>query len=84
MFDAFVGGLDAFVGGLDVKGLGFERSVPAVMGRLPYNPRNLLKLYLYGYLNEVRSSRRLDGIDRERISELWRLRRFAVNPWSKG
>ena len=42
--------IDAFVDGLDVKGLGFGRSVPAMTGRPPYDPRDLLKLYLYGYL----------------------------------
>jgi len=55
--DAPVRVIDAFVDGLDVKGLGFGRSVPAMTGRPPYDPRDLLKLYLYGYLNEVRSSR---------------------------
>jgi transposase len=52
--------IDAFVDGLDVSGLGFGRSVPAATGRPPYDPRDLLKLYVYGYLNEVRSSRRLE------------------------
>ena len=51
--DAPVRVIDAFVDGLDVKGLGFGRSVPAATGRPPYDPRDLLKLYLYGYLNEV-------------------------------
>jgi transposase len=62
--DASVRVIDAFVDGLDVRGLGFGRSVPAVTGRPPYDPRDLLKLYLYGYLNEVRSSRRLSGVSR--------------------
>lgn len=46
--------------GLDVRGLRFGPSVPAATGRPPYDPRDLLKLYLYGYLNDVRSSRRLE------------------------
>ena len=58
--DAPVRVIDAFVDGLDVNGLGFRRSVPAATGRPPYDPRDLLKLYVYGYLNEVRSSRRLE------------------------
>ena len=58
--DAPVRVIDAFVEGLDVRGLGFGRSEPAATGRPPYDPRDLLKLYIYGYLNEVRSSRRLD------------------------
>ena len=51
--------IDAFVDGLDLIGLGFARSVPAATGWPPYDPRDLLTLYVYGYLNEVRSSRRL-------------------------
>ena len=54
--DAPVRVIDAFVDGLDVNGLGLGRSVPAATGRPPYDPRDLLKLYVYGYLNEVRSS----------------------------
>ena len=50
--------IDAFVVGLDVEGLGFARAVPAATGRPGYDPRDLLKLYIYGYLNELRSSRR--------------------------
>ena len=60
--DAPVRVIDAFVDGLDVRGLGFGRSIPAATGRPPYDPRDLLKLYLYGYLNEVRSSPLLKGL----------------------
>jgi transposase len=52
--------VDAFVNGLDFVELGFERALPASTGRPGYDPRDLLKLYIYGYLNEVRSSRRLE------------------------
>ncbi len=45
--------IDAFVEGLDMIGLGFSRAVPAATGRPPYDPRDLLKLYVYGYFNEV-------------------------------
>ena len=51
--------IDAFVDGLDMQAAGFERYVPARTGRPAYDPRDLLKLYLYGYLNRVRSSRML-------------------------
>src|SRR5262249_36165394 len=51
--------LDVFVDGLRLEELGFGHSVPETTGRPPYDPRDLLKLYLYGYLNGVRSSRRL-------------------------
>lgn len=44
-------------GRLDMAGLGFERVKTAETGRPGYNPRDLLKLYLYGYLQQIRSSR---------------------------
>jgi transposase len=75
--DAPVRVIDAFVDGLDVRGLGFGRSVPAVTGRPPYDPRDLLKLYLYGYLNEVRSSRRLERECSRNVEVMWLLRRLA-------
>lgn len=74
--DAAVRVIDAFVDGLDVKGLGFGRSVPPSTGRPPYDPRDLLKLYLYGYLNEVRSSRRERECSRN-LELMWLLRRLA-------
>ena len=53
--------IDAFVVRLDVAGLGFERAEAAETGRPGYDPRDLLKLYLYGYLQQIRSSRRLES-----------------------
>jgi transposase len=52
--------IDVFVDGLDIQGLGFKYSQTKETGRKPYNPGDLLKLYIYGYLNKVRSSRRLE------------------------
>ena len=75
--DAPVRVIDAFVDGLDVRGLGFGRSEPAGIGRPPYDPRDLLKLYVYGYLNEVRSSRRLERECWRNIEVMWLLRRLA-------
>lgn len=75
--DAPVRVIDAFVDGLDVRGLRFGRSVPAAMGRPPYDPRDLLKLYLYGYLNEVRSSRRLERECFRNVEVMWLVRRLA-------
>lgn len=69
--------IDAFVDGLDVRELGFGRSLPAATGRPPYDPRDLLKLYLYGYLNEVRSSRRLERECSRNVEVMWLLRRLA-------
>lgn len=51
--------IDAFVDGLDIHKLEFTQSKPADTGRPPYNPKDLLKLYIYGYFNKIRSSRKL-------------------------
>lgn len=51
--------IDAFVDGLDLAALGFQRATPRSMGRPAYDPRHLLKLYIYGYFNRIRSSRKL-------------------------
>ena len=52
--------VDVFVDELDLGKLGFERTMPAATGRPAYHPAVLLKLYIYGYLNRVQSSRRLE------------------------
>jgi len=52
--------IDAFVGELDLSKAGFSNAVLNETGRPPYDPGDLLRLYLYGYLNRVRSSRGLD------------------------
>ena len=51
--------IDAFVDSLDMQALGFKKYAPGCTGRPAYDPRDLLKLYIYGYLNGVRSSRKL-------------------------
>ena len=52
--------IDAFVEKLDLSGLGFDGVAPEATGRPSYHPSGLLKLYIYGYLNRVQSSRRLE------------------------
>jgi len=52
--------IDVFVDELDLAALGFERVIAAATGRPGYHPASMLKLYLYGYLNQVQSSRRLE------------------------
>ena len=52
--------IEVFVESLDVAGLGFTRPEPACTGRPGYAPRDLIKLYVYGYLNGIRSSRKLE------------------------
>jgi transposase len=69
--------IDAFVDRLDMAGLGFERAEAAETGRSGYDPRDLLKLYLYGYLQQIRSSRRLESECRRNIEWMWLLGRLA-------
>src|SRR5260370_29516694 len=69
--------IDAFVDRLDMAGLGFERAEAAETGRPGYDPRDLLKLYLYGYLQQIRSSRRLESECRRNIELMWVLGRLA-------
>src|SRR5271168_4518129 len=66
--------IDAFVDGLDLAVSGFGRIEPKVMGRPAYAPADLLKLYIYGYLNRVRSSRRLEAETHRNIEVIWLLR----------
>ena len=66
--------LEAFVEGLDLKQLGFQRAEPADTGRPAYDPADLLKLYLYGYLNRIRSSRRLEAESQRNLELMWLLR----------
>ncbi|MGB9172182.1 MAG: transposase, partial [Bradyrhizobium sp.] len=75
--DAAVRVIDAFVEGLDMVGLGLVRATPAATGRPGYDPRDLLKLYIYGYLNEVRSSRKLERECRRNVELMWLLGRLA-------
>src|SRR6267142_808078 len=63
--------IDVFVDELDLKALGFEGVVPEVTGRPSYHPATLLKLYLYGYLNRIPSSRRLERETRRNIELIW-------------
>jgi transposase len=72
--------IDAFVDGLAMAELGFERAEAAETGRPGYDPRDLLKLYLYGYLHQLRSSRRLEAECRRNVELMWllgRLYRFS-------
>ncbi len=66
--------IDAFVDGLDLIEAGFARVQSAATGRPGYAPGDLLKLYIYGYLNRVRSSRRLEAETHRNIEVIWLLR----------
>jgi transposase len=69
--------IEAFVGRLDMSKLGFVRSEPAETGRPGYDPRDLLKLYLYGYLWQIRSSRRLETECQRNVEVMWLLGRLV-------
>ena len=66
--------IEAFVDGLDLTAAGVARVTPKVTGRPGYAPTDLLKLYIYGYLNRVRSSRRLEAETHRNIEVIWLLR----------
>ena len=69
--------LDAFVDALDLAGLGFRHAVLQDTGRPPYHPADLLKLYVYGYLNRIRSSRLLEREAGRNLELMWLLRRLT-------
>jgi transposase len=70
--------VDVFVEGLDLAELGFEGVDPETTGRPSYHPSTLLKLYIYGYLNRVQSSRRLEREAGRNVEVMWLTRR--LNP----
>src|SRR2546427_1677576 len=69
--------IDAFVDALDLRELGFDGVDPAATGRPSYHPSINLKLYIYGYLNRVQSSRRLEREAGRNVEVMWLLGRLA-------
>src|ERR1700710_381226 len=69
--------VDVFVEELDLQALGFAGVEPAVTGRPSYHPSVLLKLYIYGYLNRIQSSRRLEREAGRNVEVMWLLGRLA-------
>jgi transposase len=69
--------IDVFVDELDLAELGFDGVAPEVTGRPSYHPSALLKLYIYGYLNRVQSSRRLEREALRNVEMMWLLGRLA-------
>jgi transposase len=74
--------IDAFVDTLDLSELSFTHSKPNDEGRPSYNPRDLLKLYVWGYLNQVRSSRKLERECHRNLELLWLMRKLAPDFWT--
>ena len=68
---------DIFIDELDLAALGFSGVTPAATGRPAYHPSTLLKIYLYGYLNRVQSSRRLEREAQRNIELMWLTGRLA-------
>ena len=68
--------IDAFVDELDLEKAGFARTAAKATGRPGYYPGDLLKLYIYGYLNRVRSSRRLEAEAHRNLEVIWLLRQL--------
>lgn len=69
--------VDAFINELDLGALGFAGVSPAATGRPAYHPATLLKVYLYGYLNRVQSSRRLEREAKRNVEVMWLTGRLA-------
>jgi transposase len=69
--------IEAFVESLDLHRMGFEGVNPTGIGRPAYHPKIHLKLYIYGYLNRVQSSRRLEHEAHRNIEVMWLLGRLA-------
>jgi len=69
--------IDVFVDSLDLAGLAFVHSVPNDKGRPPYHPAAMLKLYVYGYVNRIRSSRCIEREARRNIEVMWLMQKLT-------
>jgi transposase len=69
--------IEAFVEELDLAALGFEGVAPAATGRPSYHPSVLLKIYVYGYINQIASSRRLEREALRNVELIWLTGRLA-------
>jgi len=69
--------IDAYINSLNLKDLGFSKSELNETGRPPYDPKDLLKLYVYGYMNRIRSSRRLETESKRNLELIWLLGKLS-------
>src|SRR6201989_3500206 len=69
--------IEVFIDELDIASLGFAGMTPAATGRPAYHPSTLLKIYLYGYLNRIQSSRRLEREAQRNVELMWLTGRLA-------
>jgi transposase len=68
--------IDVYIDGLDLSELGFLKAIPKETGRPPYDPGDLLRLYVYGYLNRTRSSRQLEKEAGRNVELMWLMRKL--------
>ena len=68
--------IDVFIEGVDLSEMGFGRAIPKETGRPPYDPGDLLRLYVYGYLNRTRSSRQLEKEAGRNVELMWLMRKL--------
>ncbi|MDR0511683.1 MAG: IS1182 family transposase [Treponema sp.] len=69
--DSAVRVIDAYINSLDLAGMGFAKYEPNETGRPMYDPKDILKLYVYGYMNRLRSSRRLEDETKRNLEVIW-------------
>jgi transposase len=69
--------IEAYINSLDLAALGFSRPQPHTAGRPMYDPKDMLKLYVYGYMNRVRSSRRLETETKRNVEVMRLLRKLS-------
>ena len=76
--------VDVFVDELDLKELRFAGAEPEAAGRPAYHPATLLKIYIYGYLNRIQSSRRLERETQRNVELIWLTGRLSRQHQSRG
>jgi transposase len=69
--------IDAFIDSLNLEKHGFKHAIPNDTGRPSYDPSDLLKLYVYGYLNQIRSSRKLERECYRNVEVMWLMKKLA-------
>jgi transposase len=69
--------IDAFIDALNLEKLGFKHTLASEVGRPSYDPSDLLKLYVYGYLNQVRSSRKLERECHRNVEVMWLMKKLT-------
>jgi transposase len=83
--DHLVRVIDLYVAKLDLVQLGFDKALPKSTGRPSYDPADQLKLYLYGYFQRIRSSRRLEAECQRNIEVMWLINRLGnLKQWVFG